>query len=260
MKRFDTHAHLLDERFDADRDALIARLPQAGVAGVLECACALSDLPKMIALTERYPALILGAAGVHPHSAAEWDASAKDAVERALAHPAVRAVGEIGLDYHYDFSPRDVQKRCFDEQLAIADAHGMPVVIHDREAHGDCMALLHAHRAALSGVMHCFSGSVETARECLDLGLSLGVGGSLTFKNAKKLPDVVRFAPRDRLLLETDCPYMTPEPHRGERNDPSMTSLVLTRLAALRGEDEETLGAALYENAVRLFGSPVSVR
>ena len=136
----------------------------------------------------------------------------------------------------------------------------MPVVIHDREAHGDCMALLHAHRAALSGVMHCFSGSVETARECLDLGLSLGVGGSLTFKNAKKLPDVVRFAPRDRLLLETDCPYMTPEPHRGERNDPSMTSLVLTRLAALRGEDEETLGAALYENAVRLFGSPVSVR
>ena len=103
MKRFDTHAHLLDERFDADRDALIARLPQAGVAGVLECACALSDLPKMIALTERYPALILGAAGVHPHSAAEWDASAKDAVERALAHPAVRAVGEIGLDYHYDF-------------------------------------------------------------------------------------------------------------------------------------------------------------
>ena len=254
IRLFDTHAHLLDGRFDEDREALISGLPARGVACVLEAACEAADIPRVIALCERHPGLIYGAAGIHPHSASGFTGETLAQIESALAHPAIRAVGEIGLDYHYDFSPREAQKACFDAQLALAGRRGRPVVIHDREAHGDCLDLLRAHRDGLQGVMHCFSGSYEMARACLDLGLYLGIGGSLTFKNAKKLLETVQKAPRDRLLLETDCPYMTPEPFRGRRNDPSLARLTLARLAALRGEDEAALAAALYENGLRLFG------
>ena len=254
MQLFDTHAHLLDDRFDEDRDALIARIHDAGVVHVLECACKSADIEKVIALCDAYPKMIYGAVGVHPHSASEFSDAVLQRIEAALGHPAIRAVGEIGLDYHYDFSPRDVQKACFDAQLTLANKQRVPVVIHDREAHGDTLDLLRLHRDGLTGVMHCFSGSWETAKECLELGLHLGIGGSLTFKNAKKLVELVPKVPRDRLLLETDCPYMTPEPFRGKRNDPSLTKLTLARLAELRGEDEEELAAACLENGRRLFG------
>lgn len=254
MQLFDTHAHLLDDRFDADRKELIARIASEGVVHVLECACETADIEKVIALCEAYPKMIFGAVGIHPHSASEFSPAAYAKITSALDHPAIRAVGEIGLDYHYDFSPRDVQKTCFDAQLSLANEKGCPVVIHDREAHGDTIDLLRLHRNGLSGVMHCFSGSYETARDCLDLGLHIGIGGSLTFKNAKKLVEIVPKIPQDRLLLETDCPYMTPEPFRGKRNDPSLTKLTLARLAALRGEDEEELAAVLLENGRRLFG------
>lgn len=254
MQLFDTHAHLLDDRFDEDRAAVIAKIREEGVVHVLECACESADIDKVIALAEAYPKMIYGAVGVHPHSASEWSPDVYAKVEAALAHHAIRAVGEIGLDYHYDFSPRDAQKVCFDAQLSLANEKNMPVVIHDREAHGDTLDLLRLHKDGLSGVMHCFSGSWETAKECLDLGLHLGIGGSLTFKNAKKLVELVPKVPRDRLLLETDCPYMTPEPFRGKRNDPSLTKLTLARLASLRGEDVEELAAALFENGRRLFG------
>lgn len=256
MQLFDTHAHLLDDRFDADREALIAGFSEVGVVHVLEAACEATDIPKVIALCDAHPRVIYGAVGVHPHSASEFSPDVLQQIRAALAHPAIRAVGEIGLDYHYDFSPRDVQRDCFDAQLALAHEAGFPVVIHDREAHGDTLDLLRLHRDGLQGVMHCFSGSWETAKECLDLGLHLGIGGSLTFKNAKKLVELVPKVPRDRLLLETDCPYMTPEPFRGKRNDPTLTRLTLARLAELRGEDEEELAAACFENGRRLFGLP----
>ena len=253
MFLFDTHTHLLDERFDEDRDALIGSLPEAGIRYCMEACCDEAGIEKIIALSEAH-AHIYGSAGVHPHSASEWTQATADHIQTALAHPRILAVGEIGLDYHYDFSPRDVQKACFDAQLTLANKQRVPVVIHDREAHGDTLDLLRLHRDGLTGVMHCFSGSWETAKECLDLGLHLGIGGSLTFKNAKKLIELVPKVPRDRLLLETDCPYMTPEPFRGKRNDPSLTKLTLARLAELRGEDEEELAAACLENGRRLFG------
>ncbi len=252
MELFETHMHLLDERFDGDREAVAAALPQHGVTRALEACCDAAGIPRVLALCEAWPH-IYGSAGVHPHSAGEWDAAAAEAVERALAHPRVVAVGEIGLDYHYDFAPREAQRRAFAEQLDIAAAHGLPVLIHDREAHGDCLALLGARRGRLRGVMHCFSGSYETARECLDLGLYIAFGGALTFKNAAVRREIARKLPLERLLVETDCPYMTPEPLRGTRNEPRLVRLVAEALAAARGADAEEIAAATAENARRLF-------
>ena len=166
------------------------------------------------------------------------------------------AVGEIGLDYHYDFSPRNVQKKVLDEQLSIAGELGVPVILHDREAHGDMMDLLRAHKNGLKGIMHCFSGSYEIARECLDLGLYIAFGGALTFKNAVRPIEVVQKLPSDRLLIETDCPYMTPVPYRGKRNDPSFILLTLKKMAEVREEDEEELAEKLYRNALDVYGIP----
>ena len=174
--------------------------------------------------------------------------------EAALTHERMLAIGEIGLDYHYDFSPRGVQRDCFDAQLALAGALNKPVIIHDREAHGDCMDLLRLHRAHLSGVMHCFSASWEIAKECIDLGLYIAFGGALTFKNAVHQWDIASRLPLDRLLIETDCPYMTPVPLRGRRNDPSRIVYTLDKLAELRGADREELAETLYRNGLTAFG------
>lgn len=253
MELFDTHAHLLDGRFDADRGEVIAALGAAGVAHALEACCDEAGIDAVIALCEAHPQLY-GSAGVHPHSADEWNAGTAAHIERALSHPHIVAIGEIGLDYHYDFSPRDVQKRVFSEQLELACAHRVPVLIHDREAHGDCMDLLRAFRGRLSGVMHCFSGSYETAKECINGGLYIAFGGALTFKNAVNRREIAAKLPLERLLLETDCPYMTPEPFRGKRNDPRLVRRVLEVLATVREEPIGRIAAATTENALRLFG------
>lgn len=262
---FDTHVHLLDERFDEDREAVIAALSGCGmpngapsgaafgVGRVLEACCDEAEIDRVIDLCERHPC-VYGSAGVHPHSAAEWNAGTAAHIAQALAHPRIVAVGEIGLDYHYDFSPRAVQKQVFEEQIAIAIAHRKPIIVHDREAHGDCMDILRAHRGALSGVMHCFSGSYETARESIDLGLYIAFGGALTFKNALTRRDIAARLPLDRLLIETDCPYMTPEPYRGKRNDPCLVYRVLEAMAAVRPEPMEQIAAATTANAYRCFG------
>ena len=252
MKIFDTHAHLLDEAFDADRDALIASLPEKGVTKVMEACCDEAGIDRVVELVRRVP-FFYGSAGVHPHSASEWTAETGDHIRRALSGEKMLAVGEIGLDYHYDFSPRDVQKRALDEQLSIAKELHLPVILHDREAHGDMMDILRAHKDGLQGIMHCFSGSYELARECLDLGLFVAFGGALTFKNAVRPIDVCSRLPLDRLLIETDCPYMTPVPFRGERNDPSFIVHTLEKMAAVRGEQIETLTDALYQNALTVY-------
>ena len=253
MKLFDTHAHLLDEAFDADRDELIASLPEKGIAKVMEACCDEAGIDRVVALTETV-SFVYGSAGVHPHSASEWNSDTADHIKRALQHEKMLAVGEIGLDYHYDFSPRDVQKRVLDEQLSLAKELRLPVILHDREAHGDMMDLLRAHRDGLMGIMHCFSGSYELARECMDLGLYVAFGGALTFKNAVRPIEVAKRIPLDRLLIETDCPYMTPVPYRGKRNDPSFMRLTLEKMAEVRGEDMEELADALYRNALRVYG------
>ncbi|MBR0424721.1 MAG: TatD family hydrolase [Clostridia bacterium] len=252
MKLFDTHAHLLDEAFDPDRDAVIASLPGQGVAHVMECCCDEAGIDRVIELVERVP-FFYGSAGVHPHSADEWSQDTAAHITRALQHERMLAVGEIGLDYHYDFSPRDVQKRVLDEQLSLANELNRPVILHDREAHGDMMDLLRAHKNGLKGIMHCFSGSYELAKECIDLGLYVAFGGALTFKNAVRPIDVARRLPLDRLLIETDCPYMTPVPFRGQRNDPGRIHLTLEKMAFVRGEEIELLADALYRNALNVY-------
>lgn len=252
MELFDTHAHLLDERFDADREALLAALPAAGIRYVLEACCDEAAFEAVAALSEAHP-FLYASAGVHPHNASEWTNGTAAHLARALGHPRCVAVGEIGLDYHYDFSPRDVQKRVFAEQIDIAIAHQKPILVHDREAHGDCMDMLRAYRGRVTGVMHCFSGSYETAKECIADGLYIAFGGALTFKNAANRRDIAARLPLERLLLETDCPYMTPEPFRGKRNDPRLVLRTLEVLASVRSEPIERIAAATMENAKALF-------
>ncbi len=252
MKLFDTHAHLLDEAFDADRDALIASLPEKGLTHVMEACCDEAGIDRVAEFVHRVP-YFYGSAGVHPHSASEWNAGTAEHIKKALKQERMLAVGEIGLDYHYDFSPRDVQRRVLDEQLSLAGELNLPVILHDREAHGDMMDLLRAHKRSLKGIMHCFSGSYEIARECLDLGLYVAFGGALTFKNAVRPIEVAQRLPRERLLIETDCPYMTPVPFRGQRNDPSFIRLTLEKMAEVRGEDIEELADALYRNSLAVY-------
>ena len=254
MDIFDTHAHLLDDHFDSDREQLIASLADNNVKLVMEACTDLGYLEKLIPFIERHP-MIYGAAGLHPEELGPYALSDLDAVESALAHEKIKAVGEIGLDYYWSENPpREVQREFFDAQLSLAAVHHLPVIIHDREAHGDTVDILRAHKGQVTGVMHCFSGSYETAKECLDMGFYIGFGGALTFKNAKRNVEVAAKVPLDRLVVETDCPYMAPVPCRGQRNDPTKTLYVLQKLAELRSMDQETLAPVLFENGKRLFG------
>ena len=228
MELFDTHAHLSDEAFDEDRHSLIPKLFESGVTRIIDVACDVRTADRTIELIDRYP-FIYGTVGM-------------------------LALGEIGLDYHYDLSPRDCQRKWFAEQLELAKQLGYPVVLHIREAFGDCMDILHAHRDGLRGVMHCYSGSVETAFECLDLGLKFSFGGAVTFKNAKKPVEVVQKLSLDSIMLETDCPYMTPVPHRGERNHPGFMHLTAEKIAEVRGISAEEVCSAAYKTANSFFG------
>lgn len=255
MRYFDTHAHLTDERFDSDRDALVAALPGRGVALTLDVGCDLRDVSATLALAGAHDH-IYAALGMHPHEAAHMTDRMLEQLREQLTLPKVAALGEIGLDYHYDFSPRDVQRKWFLRQLDLAVELDVPVCLHVREAFGDCMDILKDYRGRLRGVMHCFSGSVETAFACVDLGLYVALGGAVTFKNARKLLDVARLLPLDKLLAETDCPYLTPEPHRGRRNEPAFVRHVVARIAALRDEDEAAVAQALFENGLKCFDIP----
>lgn len=253
MRLFDTHAHLSDDAFDADRHELIPKLPESGIARIVDVACDVRTAHKTIELIDRYP-FIYGTVGMHPHDVKYMNNSLMDRIAESLGHEKMLALGEIGLDYHYDLSPREDQKKWFVEQLELAKQLGYPVVLHIREAFGDCMEILREHKDGLRGIMHCFSGSVETAYECLDLGLSFSFGGAVTFKNAKKPIEVIRSIPLESILLETDCPYMTPVPHRGERNDPSYIGLTCEKIAEIRGMDISEAADITYRNACKAFG------
>lgn len=252
LKLFDTHAHLNDDAFDSDREAVIESLAEYGVACIIDVACDVRTVDKTLDLLEKYP-FIYGTAGMHPHDAQAMDNSLMDKLRKVLSHKKMLALGEIGLDYHYDFSPREVQRKWFAEQLELARELDMPVTLHIREAFGDCMDILKAHKNGLRGVMHCYSGSVETAYECLDLGLAFSFGGAVTFKNAKKPIEVIEKLPLESILLETDCPYMTPVPYRGKRNDPSFIGLVAERIAEVKGMSTDELSEVTFENANRVF-------
>lgn len=252
MRLFDTHAHLLDKRFNKDRKAVIDTLPKSGVVGMIEVGCSIRESVQAATLAEKTD-YIYAAVGVHPHEAAETQDDYLAELEALAAQPKVIAVGEIGLDYHYDFSPRDVQQRVFADQLALAKRLDMPVVLHVREATADAMAVLRDYKG-IRGVMHCFSGSAETAAECVEMGLCVSFTGVVTFKNARKTIEAVQAVPLESLMAETDCPYMAPEPMRGKRNDPSNVRYVLEKLAEIKNISFEEMCEINIRNAKELYG------
>jgi TatD DNase family protein len=250
---FDTHAHFDDERFDDDRDEVIRKAHESGVSYILNASSDMDSSRKSMALADKYD-FIYAAVGVHPHSAGEMKEDDLKILAGYASHPKVVAIGEIGLDYYYDNSPRDVQKYWFARQIGLAREVGLPVVIHDRDAHEDTLAIIRAEGASeVGGVFHCYTGSVEMAKEVLKNNFYIALGGAVTFKNARKLLDVAKFVPEDRLLIETDCPYMTPEPYRGKRNDSGYVRLVAEKIAELRGVTFEEIAQITAQNARRLF-------
>ena len=245
MTLVDSHCHLNDPKFDEDRDAVIERALAAGVETMM-----VIDAPEFAA---GYP-FLYATIGVHPHEAAKATEETFARMRDLAAHPKVLAIGEIGLDYHYDFSPRDVQHRVFERQLEIAAQFRKPVVIHTREAWEDTLA----HMPALpkGGVMHCFTGTAEQAQQALERGFHLGFGGVLTFPKADELRAAARMTPDDRLLVETDCPYLAPVPYRGKRNEPAFVVETARRLAEVRGITFEALAALTTSNFKRLLSQP----
>jgi TatD DNase family protein len=250
---FDSHAHYCDESFDADRDRLLAGLCSNGVGNVVEVSATLADIPRVCALSEKYD-LIYAAAGIHPSEANDMDESWMKAVSDAALLPKTVAIGEIGLDYHYDDINRSLQKKWFADQIALALEKELPIIIHSRDAAADTLDIVRSEKARdAGGVVHCFSYGKDMAREYLDLGFYIGIGGVLTFKNARKLIEVAEYAPLDRLLLETDCPYMTPVPHRGERNDSTMIKYVAAKLAEIKNKDIEEIIGVTAANATAMY-------
>ena len=249
---FDTHAHLDDRAFDTDRTALLSQLPGLGLALVMNPGCSLASSRAAAALAENYD-YVYAAVGSHPDAA---DEVTEDVLEqyRQLARqcPKVRAIGEIGLDYHYEDIPREVQQRAFRAQMALARELELPVIVHEREAHEDGMRIVEEF-PQVTGVFHCYSGSLEMAKVLIRRGWYIGFGGVLTFKNARKAVEAASQIPLDRLVLETDCPYMSPEPFRGRRNDPGRLHLVAARLAQLRGLSAEEIENITLENGKRLY-------
>ena len=249
---FDTHAHYDDEAFDADRDALLAALPAAGVGLVLNPGCDVASSRAAAELAGRFPH-VYAAAGLHPENCGGCGDADFDAICALCAMEKVVAIGEIGLDYYWpENPPHDFQIEVFRRQLAMALELDLPVIVHDRDAHGDCLAAV-SDFPGLRGVFHCYSGSPETAAELLRRGWYLGFDGPVTYKNAKKSPEVIALCPMDRILLETDSPYLSPVPHRGKRNDSRNLPWIAAKIAEIKGADTETVTRAAAENGRALF-------
>lgn len=248
----DTHAHMCDEAFDADRDEVIWGLAERGVAKVIEIACDPAGFDKAADLANRHEKLYL-AFGIHPEYASQWADKDISFLRQYLKHPKCVALGEIGLDYYWEPYDRDAQIKLFRRQLDMAMELSVPVSMHIREGYGDAMDIL-ADYPDIRGVMHCFSGSAEIAERCVKMGLYVAFGGAVTFKNNKKGPAAAAVVPLDKLLIETDCPYMAPEPYRGKRCDPAMTVLTRDKLASIKDMNPAELERITAENAGRLFG------
>ena len=254
MRLFDTHAHLHFPDFAEDLDAVLDRARAAGVRGMVTIGTDRETNGAVVDLAKRLPD-VWATVGIHPHDAGEAAEADFEAIERvAREEPRVVGFGEMGLDFFRNLSPPAAQRQAFRRQIDIARRVRKPLVIHCRDAHDETLALLAEERAGeTGGVMHCFSGDVEIARRCLDLGLYISLAGPVTYKNARALPDVARFVPEDRLVVETDCPYLPPTPHRGKRNEPAYVALTAEHVARLRGADPEALGDRLTANAASLF-------
>lgn len=250
---FDTHAHYDDEAFDEDREALLEALPKNGIAKVVNVSSSLEACRKTLALTEKYD-YIYGAIGIHPSDSGELDEEAFVWLEQQCQSEKCVAVGEIGLDYYWDEPSREVQQKWFRRQLNLAGKVKKPVIIHSREAAKDTADILKEERAEeLGGVIHCYSYTKEMAKTFLNMGFYFGIGGVLTFKNAKKLKEAVEYIPLERIVLETDCPYLAPAPNRGKRNSSLNLSFVVSALAEIKGMDEEAVRQAVWKNSHELY-------
>lgn len=249
---FDTHAHMDDHAFDADREGLLAALPERGIGLLMNPGCSLESSRNACALSRRYD-YIYAAVGSHPDAADQVDDALLEEYRKLIReNPKVKAIGEIGLDYHYEDIPREIQCHAFRLQMELAREWGLPVIVHEREAHEDGMKIV-SEFPEVTGVFHCYSGSAEMARQLISRGWYIGFTGVLTFKNARKAVETASAIPLDRIVLETDCPYMSPEPFRGKRNDPGRLYRMAEKLAEIRGVSVEEIHAVTMENGKRLY-------
>ena len=249
---FDTHAHMDDKAFDADRETLLAQFPSEGIALIMNPGCSLASSVSASQIANCY-GYVYAAVGSHPDAADEVDGEVLAQYRNlVLENPKVKAIGEIGLDYHYEDIPREIQKEAFRAQMALADELRLPVIIHEREAHEDAMKII-AEFPRVTGVFHCYSGSAEMACELIKRGWYIGFGGVLTFKNARRAVETASKIPLERIVLETDCPYMSPEPFRGRRNDPTRLHLVAQKLASIRNASPEEIEEITLENGKKLY-------
>ena len=250
----DSHAHYDDEQFDTDRADVLKRIQEQDIVRVVNPASNLSSARKCIELSEAYD-FVYCAVGIHPHDSQEYSQQSLEIIRKMAEHKKVVAIGEIGLDYHYDFSPRDVQKQCFAAHIQLALQLELRLIIHNRESHKDILDIIKAEKGYnAGGVFHCFTGSVEMAKEVLDMGFYIALGGAVTFKNAKRPVDVAKYVPIDRLLVETDSPYMAPVPYRGKRNDSGYLSEIIQKISEIRNTDFNDIAMNTTQNANRLFG------
>lgn len=250
---FDSHAHYNDERFNDDRDEILSSMSENNVGLILNSCSSLDEIDDIFAICKKYP-FVYASVGIHPHEAENVTEKDMDRLIEYSKQPFVKAIGEIGLDYYYDFSPRETQQKWFTRQVDIARELNMPVVIHDRDAHKDTMDILRTHNVKeIGGVFHCYAGSVEMAREILDWGMYIAFGGTLTFKKSVRPVEVAKYVPLDRIVIETDSPYLTPEPNRGKRNSSLYIHYVAEKLAEIKGLSVDEVEQATFENAKKCF-------
>lgn len=249
----DTHAHYDDPKYDSDRDVRLLEAKKEGVDLIVNASQDLTTSKKAIEIAEQYP-FVYCCIGVHPHNADQCNSFVINELEMMAKHPKVIGIGETGLDYYYEYSQKEAQKLSFIEHIRLAKLLKLPTIIHDRDAHEDTYKILNEEKIwEAGGVVHCFSGSVELAKKAVDMGLYISIGGAVTFKNAKNIIDIVKYIPEDRLLLETDCPYMTPEPHRGHRNESIYVKLVAKRISELKNREIEEIYNLTTNNFYQLF-------
>ena len=249
---FDTHAHYTDEAFDADRDETIKAVHDSDVGLIMNASCDYNSCIKSLELTDKYT-FVYACVGWHPHDAKTFNDESEKLIREWCKLTKVRAIGEIGLDFYYDLSERDVQREVFIRQMELAQELNMPVVIHDRDAHSECMEIIKKY-PSVRGEFHCYSGSAEMAKTILDLGWYLGFTGAITFKNARKSLEVIEMCPIDRILIETDCPYLAPVPFRGKRNDSRYLPLMTQKIAEIKDMSVEEVTKITCENGKHFFG------
>jgi len=253
VKLFDSHAHLDDKRFDKDRDEVIEYSYENGIKRIINVGADVRSIHTSIELARKYD-FIFSSCGIHPHDADTYDENVEKQLREIVKDPSTVAIGEIGLDYYYDNSPRDIQKDVYAKQIRLAGELGLPIIIHDRDAHKDCIDILKAEKTPeMTGVFHCYSGSAEMVKTIIAMGFYISFTGVITFKNARKTLESLAAVPLDRLLVETDCPYMSPEPNRGKRNIPDYVRFTAEKMAQIHKIDFDKLCAILWDNTHRLF-------